>query len=128
MKLITLIIQDPRVSTGEKQLDEVLGGGYRENSVVLISGNPGAGKTILSTQFLEEGAKKGERCIYVSFAEKEEDYYYNNMASMGLDIRSHSNRGLFKFLEYPTLDPDGMREASENITRHTTDARFDAGP
>jgi circadian clock protein KaiC len=110
------MVQDKRVSTGVEELDKVLGGGFRENSVILISGNPGAGKTILSTQFLVDGGRKDEKCVYVSFAEKEEDYY-NNMASMGLVIRPLSDKGLFKFLEYPTLDPEGMRAASENITR-----------
>jgi circadian clock protein KaiC len=99
-----------------EELDSVLGGGFRRKSVILISGNPGSGKTILSTQFLMEGGRREEKGIYVSFAEKREDYF-NNMAMIGLDVENLSEEGLFRFLEFPTLDAEGMREASENITR-----------
>ena len=111
---------ETRISTGVKELDAVLGGGFRKKSVILISGNPGAGKTILSTQFLVEGCKNGEKAIYVSFAENREDYFFN-MDILKLGVRDFAEKGLFKFLEFPTMDLEGMREASEMITEEISE-------
>jgi len=56
-------------ATGVWGLDDVLGGGLPTNRVYLIEGNPGAGKTTLSLQFLLEGVARGERCLYVTLSE-----------------------------------------------------------
>ena len=45
-----------RVSTGNMQLDTLLDGGILRNSMILLAGNPGAGKTILSSNFIYQGA------------------------------------------------------------------------
>ena len=63
----------PRVSTGIPGLDEVLLGGFLGETVYLIQGNPGAGKTTLGMQFLIEGAKHGEIGLYVTFSESKRD-------------------------------------------------------
>jgi circadian clock protein KaiC len=49
-----------RVSTGIKELDDLISGGLKNESVNLIGGGAGSGKTILSVQFLIDGLKKGE--------------------------------------------------------------------
>jgi KaiC/GvpD/RAD55 family RecA-like ATPase len=41
-----------RISTGNEQLDVLLDGGFLCNSMILLAGNPGAGKTILSSNFI----------------------------------------------------------------------------
>jgi circadian clock protein KaiC len=61
-----------RVATGIKGLDKQIEGGIPKGSVVLISGAPGTGKTILAMQFLEAGMKKGEKCAYVTIEEPPE--------------------------------------------------------
>ncbi|MCD6371154.1 MAG: AAA family ATPase [Candidatus Aenigmarchaeota archaeon] len=59
-----------RVRSGIPGLDELIEGGFPEGSTVLVSGGPGSGKTILSLQFLVNGAlKENERGIYVSLEE-----------------------------------------------------------
>src|SRR5215217_7331467 len=63
----------PRASTGVAGLDAVLGGGLARNRLHLLEGNPGAGKTTVALQFLMAGAKHGERGIYVSLAETEQE-------------------------------------------------------
>jgi circadian clock protein KaiC len=62
-----------RVGTGMKRLDSLLSGGYPEKSVVLLSGGPGTGKTLLGLKFLLEGAKKGEKCCYITLSESKEE-------------------------------------------------------
>jgi len=58
-----------RVSTGVKGLDEMLGGGIREEDILLVSGGPGTGKTIMSLQFIASAVDRGEPCVYISFEE-----------------------------------------------------------
>lgn len=62
---------DPRVRlrTGIKELDEMLNGGLIKNTITLISGPPGSGKTLMSLLFLYAGAKQGENGLYVSLEE-----------------------------------------------------------
>jgi KaiC/GvpD/RAD55 family RecA-like ATPase len=62
-----------RVTTGIKRLDRLLSGGLPENSVVLLSGGPGTGKTLFSLNYLLEGAKAGEKCCYVSLSENSDE-------------------------------------------------------
>ncbi|WP_096390751.1 RAD55 family ATPase [Halopenitus persicus] len=62
------------VSTGVDGLDSILGGGITAQSTVLVSGNPGTGKSIFGIQYLYTGATEhGDRGVYVSFEENEED-------------------------------------------------------
>lgn len=59
----------PLATTGISGLDDVLNGGLTRNRVYLIQGDPGAGKTTLGLQFLMEGARRGERGLYVTLSE-----------------------------------------------------------
>lgn len=58
-----------RCASGIPGLDEVLCGGLIAERMYLIDGNPGAGKTTLALQFLLEGVRQGERCLYVTLSE-----------------------------------------------------------
>ncbi|GLS69223.1 circadian clock protein KaiC [Methylobacterium tardum] len=57
------------VSTGLVGLDHILDGGYAARRSHLIEGRPGSGKTTLAMQFLLEGAKRGEGCLYITLSE-----------------------------------------------------------
>ena len=59
----------PRIGTGSVGLDDILGGGFDANRVYLYEGRPGTGKTTLAMQFLMEGARKGEKALYISLSE-----------------------------------------------------------
>lgn len=56
-------------STGIVGLDEILGGGFPTEHVYLLQGDPGAGKTTLSLQFLLEGVRNGEAVLYITLSE-----------------------------------------------------------
>lgn len=62
---------DPKVrlSTGIKELDAMINGGLIKNTVGIISGPPGSGKTLFSLNFIYAGAKQGENGLYVSLEE-----------------------------------------------------------
>lgn len=59
----------PSSRTGVAELDTVLGGGFPKESVILLAGASGSGKTIFSFQWLFEGIRSGENGIYVSVTE-----------------------------------------------------------
>jgi circadian clock protein KaiC len=59
--------------TGVPGLDEVLCGGLQRARTFLLEGNPGTGKTSIALQFLMTGAKAGERCLYITLSETEEE-------------------------------------------------------
>jgi circadian clock protein KaiC len=61
------------VSSGSDALDYILRGGYAANRVHLVEGEPGAGKTTLGLQFLLEGVRKGERCLYITLSESKSE-------------------------------------------------------
>jgi circadian clock protein KaiC len=48
-----------RIPTGIKGLDEMLGGGFPKERVVIVYGGSGTGKTIFSLQFLASAAERG---------------------------------------------------------------------
>lgn len=60
---------DGRVRTGVPGLDEIVGGGLPEKALYLLKGDPGTGKTTMGLQFLIEGARRGEKCLYLCLAE-----------------------------------------------------------
>jgi circadian clock protein KaiC len=62
-----------KCATGVPGLDEVLCGGLPRHRLYLVDGNPGVGKTTLSLQFLLEGARRGEQCLYVTLSETKEE-------------------------------------------------------
>ena len=60
--------------TGIDGLDAILNGGIVKNSTTLVSGNPGAGKSILGLQFIYNGVELfDEKGIYLSFEENAKD-------------------------------------------------------
>lgn len=109
---------DVRVGTGVPGLDEMLEGGFPAGSLITLAGRPGTGKTIFGSQFLYYGAKeRGEPGMYVSMLEGHRAYL-RNMIRLGLDITPFEEKGLFRFLEMPTLTAEGMPAIWEEIVRN----------
>jgi circadian clock protein KaiC len=53
-------------TTGDRRFDAILGGGIPGQSVLVIAGEPGAGKTVLTLQLLFRAAREGKTCLYVT--------------------------------------------------------------
>jgi circadian clock protein KaiC len=62
-----------RVTTGITSLDKIIEGGFPSNTVILLSGGPGTGKTLFGLNFLIDGAMRGEKCYYLSVSESKEE-------------------------------------------------------
>lgn len=69
--------QPTRSLTGVPGLDEVLHGGLIAERIYLLDGNPGAGKTTLALQYLLEGKRAGERCLYITLSETRRELLSN---------------------------------------------------
>jgi len=79
------MLQTERVSTGIVGLDRILEGGFPKGRSVLVTGEPGTGKTIMALQFLAEGLAHGEKGIYVAADEGPLDII-EQAASIGWDF------------------------------------------
>jgi len=67
---IALRLNENRVQTGIPSLDNIIEGGFNKGDVILVAGQPGAGKSTLGAQFLYNGATQHNQAgIYASFVE-----------------------------------------------------------
>jgi len=98
-----------RVKTGIPGLDDILHGGIPKRNVVLLSGGPGTGKTILAQQFLYNGLINGESGIYVALEEHPVQVRIN-MSQFGWDPREYEARGMFAIVDAFTA---GIGEAAK---------------
>src|SRR6186997_2467782 len=94
-------------ATGVAGLDDILRGGFPTGRLLLIEGDPGAGKTTLTLQFLLEGQRRGEPGLYVALAESREELD-DVAASHGWPLDGLS------FLEL--APPEGALDADERYT------------
>ena len=62
-----------KARSGISGLDDILSGGFSRGHVFLLEGAPGTGKTTVALQFLLEGARAGEKCLYITLSETERE-------------------------------------------------------
>ncbi len=97
------------ISTGVAELDNILGGGLTQHRVYLLEGTPGSGKTTIALQFLLEGAREGERGLYITLSE--------TAAELREVARSHKwtleDVELFELVNEDGLDPDSEQSILE---------------
>ncbi len=89
-------VHEERVSTGIADLDAMLtGGGFHRGSSILLSGVAGSGKSSIAASFADAACRRGERALYFSFEESEQQTV-RNMRSIGLDLQPHLDAGLLE--------------------------------
>ena len=76
----------PKVSSGQARLDDILAGGYKRGTSILIVGTAGAGKTTLACLFSQAACLRSERVLYLNFEESPESMV-SNMLSPGLALQ-----------------------------------------
>lgn len=92
--------KEERTKTGINGLDEVMGGGFEEDSINIVCGGPGSGKTIFALQFLINGAEKyNEPGVYITF-EESKNKIIKHMKEFGWDIKGLENKGKLEIIEY----------------------------
>ena len=87
-----------RVKSGIGGFDNLIQGGFVPNSINLISGGTGTGKTIFCLQYLFNGAKEyNEKGIYISFEEQEQDLK-DDVSGLGLSFDKLDNKIKFMYM------------------------------
>ena len=104
------------VGTGIHGLDEVLAGGLTGSRLYLIEGLPGSGKTTLALQFLLEGVRRGERVLYVTLSETEEELR-SAAASHGWSLDG------VRFREFIPTE-DSLREEQQYTVFHPSEVEL----
>jgi circadian clock protein KaiC len=86
---------DVRITSGNGELDALCGGGFFRDSVILVSGATGTGKTLMSTEFIAGGVADGERCLLLGFEESREQLF-RNAIGWGRDFAKMEADGLLR--------------------------------
>jgi circadian clock protein KaiC len=90
-------VSNERISTGIPRLDTMLSGkGVYRGSTILLSGTAGTGKTSMAAHFVNAACQRGERCLYFSF-EESQDQLLRNFLSIGLDLKQWIAKKLLAF-------------------------------
>ena len=111
-----------RVITHIPGLDEILNGGIPERNVVLISGGPGTGKTIISQQFLWNGLQQGESGVYVAL-EEHPAQIRQNMTQFGWNVKPFEEKGLFALVDSFTAGVGRAKEYEKYLVTDLNDIR-----
>ncbi|MEM2112043.1 MAG: ATPase domain-containing protein [Candidatus Bathyarchaeia archaeon] len=97
-----------RVRTGIDGLDELIEDGFPADSIILVAGTPGAGKTTFAAQFLLQGAMISEKGLYVSFAETK-NILLRNLLRFGWDFAELERKGQVAVLDLSTTKESGIQ-------------------
>ena len=90
-----------RIKTGTNGLDQVLKGGLRKNSTIMVTGAPGTGKTILALQFVYYGAKKyNENGIFIATEDSLSDIR-KNAKDFGMNLEDMEKKDKIFLIEKP---------------------------
>lgn len=86
-----------RINSGIHGLDNLVEGGFPENSTVLIAGGAGTGKTIFCCQYLWQGLQNGENCLFITVEENDEDII-EDAAQFGWDFGQYEDSFEIEYL------------------------------
>lgn len=87
--------QSERINFGNDVFDSMSGGGLFQDSVVLVSGPTGSGKTLMCTTFAAASCKNDKRTLYLGY-EESRPQLIRNAQSWGMDFEEWEKRGLLR--------------------------------
>ncbi|MBI2005248.1 MAG: AAA family ATPase [Candidatus Aenigmarchaeota archaeon] len=105
-----------RVESGIPGLDKLIEGGLVKNSINLVAGQTGTGKTLFCMQYLLHGLRKGESGLYITLEQSEDDVL-QDVGRFGWDIELKKYMQSGKLLLVP-LEPTGIRELTTSTVNN----------
>ena len=104
-----------RIRTGIRGFDKLIEGGFPERSKILVTGNPGTGKTIFGIEFIYNGIKKfDENGIYVVLEEKK-DNILRQAKQFEWEFERYEKKGKLRIIEIPYMNIE--KDTVDFITR-----------
>ena len=108
-------VESSPAMTGISGLDNILRGGLPRGRLFLIEGDPGVGKTTLALQFLMEGARLGERVLYVTLSETKEELHA---------VAASHQWSLDKIELYELSTPEALGNDEQNTLFHPSEVEL----
>lgn len=98
-----------RYPSGLAGLDEITNGGWLRDSIVLVRGPAGSGKTTLAGMYARAGALRGEKVVYYGF-EETKPILMRNFAQIGMPMEDLEKAGNLRITsQYPeATSPEDM--------------------
>ena len=110
-----------RAPTGIPGLDEVIEGGLKKDSVTLIGGCAGSGKSIFAIQFIINGILSfNEPGVYITF-EEDKDEFYGDCLRFGWDLAELERQGKFAFIRYTPEQVGKVLKTGGGVIRDIVD-------
>ena len=86
-----------KAPTGIDPLDRILGGGLQKGTFTLLLGAPGSGRTVICNNFIAEGLKRREPCLYVTTSHPK--YVREDLRRLGIELDRLEEEGLFRLVD-----------------------------
>ena len=103
-----------RLHSGITRLDELLSGGFPDNSTILVSGTPGSGKTIMCYHYIQEGLKNDERCLYLTSDERVENIL-KQAGELGFNFNQYVDSGQLDFFYLDLESGDVYKQMEKKV-------------
>lgn len=108
---------EDRITTGNSELDEMLGGGFLPNHVVVVAGPAGSGKTITAFQFIYKNLQDGKRCLFVSASDDEESIVKNALR-FGWDMKPYIENNKLSIIDVTLAEGGEHTLATDLLSEH----------
>jgi len=86
-----------RIPSGVSGFDHLIQGGFLPERLYVLSGPPGSGKTTFTAQFIAEGLRNGENCLYITMHESREELV-EDMSNYEFGFETLTNSEQFRFV------------------------------
>ncbi|WP_338598609.1 KaiC domain-containing protein [Sulfolobus tengchongensis] len=111
-----------RIRTYIPGLDEILYGGIPDRHIVLVSGGPGTGKSILGKQFLYNGLTNGESGVFVALEEHPVSVL-RSFEHFGWDVKKYEKEGKFAIIDAFTGGYGSTAQREKYVVKNVDDAK-----
>ncbi|RLM57479.1 KaiA-binding protein [Halobellus sp. Atlit-31R] len=86
-----------RIPSGVSGFDHLIQGGFLPGRLYVLSGPPGSGKTTFTAQFVAEGLRNGENCLYITMHESREELV-EDMSSFDFGFETLAGSEQFRYV------------------------------